>query len=126
MLQRLLSSGKHIMIALWALFAPIRTTLAVVFLLIFIDFVSGVIAAKRRGEALTSTGVKRTVLKIFIFEIALMLGFIAEKYIPGSLPFTNLIGGFISLTEMTSIVENMNELSGNAILAALVKKLGQS
>lgn len=126
MLQRIITLGKYLMITLWSLFAPIHATLGIVLLLISIDFITGIIAAKRRGEPLTSTGIKRTVLKIFIFEIALMLGFIAEKFIPGSLPFTNLVGGFISLTEMTSIVENMNELSGNSLLQALVNKLGQS
>ncbi len=125
-IKPLLHLGKYLMASIWAILAPIHATLSVVFLLIIIDFISGIIAAKRRKEPINSAGIKRTIIKIFVFEISLCLGFLAEHYIPGSLPFVNLIGGFISLTEMTSIIENMNELSGNTLLQALIKKLGQS
>lgn len=111
------------MIAFLAIFVPIEKTLATVAGLVFADLILGIIVAIRAKQPITSSGLKRTILKIFIFEAALCFGFLAQTYIPGSIPYVNLIGGFISLTETTSIIENLNLISGGSMLAALVSKI---
>lgn len=107
-----------------AVFAPIEKTIGTVALLILIDLVSGIVAAKKRNEPITSAGLRRTISKLVIFELSLCIGFLAEHYISGSLPFTNLIGSFISLGEMTSVMENLNEISGGSLLTTLIQKIG--
>lgn len=126
LLEGLSSKGKWLLVSFWAILAPIHTTIGIAFALVMADLLLGVWSAKKHGQPITSAGLKRSVLKIVVYELALILGFMTEQYIPGSLPFTNLIGGFISLTEMTSILENLNSITGNSLLSTLVTKLGQS
>lgn len=117
---------KTLLVALLAVFAPIQKTIMVVALMITSDLITGILAARKRNEPISSAGLRRTIVKLLVFEGALCLGFLAEHNIPGSLPFTNIIGGFISLTEMTSITENLNELTGRSIMSSLLVKLGSA
>lgn len=112
------------MCSLLAVFAPLKPVLLAVFGMVLLDFITGVLASKKRGESITSSGFKRTVIKLFIFEVAIMSAFITELYLTGDLaPIQKIVTCFVGLTEMTSITENLNDLSGGSLLKALIEKL---
>jgi phage-related holin len=119
-----MSTLKAIAISLVAIFAPIKAMLATTLVLIVADLILGIIAAHKRGEAITSAGLRRSVTKIFVYEVAIMLGFLAETYLIGSVPIVRLIGGLISVVEVASILENLNSISGTNLLKSVVQKLG--
>lgn len=118
---------KHPLVALAvsavAVFAPIEGMLGTVIVLLVSDLVLGVWAARKRKDPITSSGLKRTLTKLATYEFALMIAFLAEHYLTSSLPFCKLIGGMISMTEMLSIMENLNEITDNAVLKGVVAKL---
>lgn len=95
--------------------------------LTIIDLISGLMAAKHRKEAITSSGLKRTIVKIFIYEAAVLLGYLTEQYMTGDLiPVMKILAGYIGITELTSVLENLEEITGLSILKKLINKLSKS
>jgi hypothetical protein len=115
---------KCALIGLFGVFAPIEGALATVVILTLTDLVTGVLAAKKRGDKIISFKVGRTISKIILFEIALMLGFIAERYLMGNiLPVVKLIGGAIGMRELLSCLENLDVIFGVDVFQAMIDKL---
>ncbi len=116
---------KIIALTLLAVFAPIKAIILAAFVLILADLATGVFAAFKRKEPITSAGFQRTLIKTFVYLSAIMLGFLAETYLTGDLlPVSKIITSYIGFTEILSILENLNSISGGSLLTALITKLG--
>jgi hypothetical protein len=88
--------------------------------------VMGILAAKKRGEPITSSGLKRTVVKTFVYEAVIMMGYLTEQYLTGDLiPVVKILGGLVGLTEFKSVLENAEELTGIPLLKTIIDKLSQ-
>lgn len=113
------------LVSIAAVFAPIKMILLVTGLLIFSDLFTGILAARKRGEKVSSAGLRRTATKVFVYNAAVMLGFLIEKYmLEGFIPVSKIAAGLISVVEFTSILENLNTINGNPIFKQLIDKLG--
>lgn len=116
---------KALAIAILAIFAPIKAVMATVGVLIIADTILGIMAARKRGEKITSSAMRRTVSKAVIYQIALMSGFLCEQYLSGDLiPIVKIIGGVIGMVEMKSILENADEINGSPLFKAIIERLG--
>jgi phage-related holin len=112
------------LISLLAVFTPIKAMLLVTLFLIFSDLVSGIVAAKKRGEDITSAGFRRTLTKLFVYNLAIITGFLVESYmVSGLLPISKLIAGVVSLVETKSILENLNSINGTDIFKTVLNSL---
>ncbi len=112
-------------IATVAALAPIQAVLISVLVLIIADLVTGMWAAHKRGEAVTSAVMRRTVSKIFVYEIAVICGFLLETYLLSSLvPVSKLVAGVIGLVEFKSILENCNSILGQNLFQTVLSNLG--
>lgn len=110
-----------------AILAPAKAMLLTALCLILVDLVTGVLAARKQGIPITSAGLRRTITKLFVYELVLVLGFLCEQYLSGpAMPVAHIIAGYIGLTEMLSCLENINILSGNDLLKAILDKLNSS
>jgi len=113
------------LISLLAIFAPIKGILLVTGFLIAADLISGIIAAKKRGEAISSAGLRRTISKILVYNLAVISGFLVETYmISDLLPISKLISGVIAMVELKSILENLNSINGTDIFKTVLNSLG--
>lgn len=118
---------KIIALTILAVFAPIKAILITTLVLVLLDFILGVWAAKKRGEIITSAGMRRSVSKLVIYEICLMLAFLCENFMTGGLlPLTKIASTFIAMVELKSNLESLNTISGTDMLSALIKKLGSA
>lgn len=116
---------KSAALAIFAIFAPVHTVMATVGALICIDLISGIMAARKRKEPVTSAALRRTLSKMIIYQIAVISGFLAEHYMLGdSLPIVKLIAATIGLVEMKSILENLNDINGAPLFASIISSLG--
>ncbi len=116
---------KTLALSILAVFAPIKAAIITILVLVMVDLITGISAAKKRKDPITSAGFRRTIVKLVVYEGAMMLGFIAQKYLmEDSVPVANIISGFIGITELKSCLENMNTLSGTNVLETIVNKLG--
>jgi phage-related holin len=108
-----------------AIFAPIKALLLVTGILIFSDLISGILSARKKGQKISSAGMRRTVTKVAVYNAAIMLGFLTETYmLDGFLPLSKIAAGLISVVEFKSILENLDTINGNPIFKTLIEKLG--
>lgn len=114
-----------IVATLASVFAPVQSILIVTFIMILADLATGIYAAKKRGEQIQSSAIRRTVSKIFVYEIAIALGFLAQHYLMGDvIPVSNMIASVVGMVELKSVLENLNSLSGQDLLKTVIDKLG--
>ena len=113
------------LISICAVLAPIKAVLLVTGFLIFADLISGILAAKKRGEPISSAGLRRTISKVLVYNLAVISGFLVETYmVSGLLPVSKLISGVIALVELKSILENLNTINGTDIFKTVLDSLG--
>lgn len=117
---------KLLLLAVLAVFAPIKTALLTAMGLSVIDCITGIMAARKRGEPITSSNLRKTISKIVIFQTAILLAFLTEHYMMADLlPVSKIVAGYIGMTEYTSILENLNDINGGSIFKALIEKLNK-
>lgn len=108
-----------------AIFAPAKALILVTGLLIFADLFTGMLAARKRGEKIKSAALRRTITKCFVYELAILLGFLVEVYmLDGFIPVSKIAAGLISVVEFKSILENLDVINGSPVFTSLIKKLG--
>lgn len=116
---------EGLLISLLAVFAPIKAVILVTGLLISVDTITGMLAARKRGEKISSAGLRRTVTKSLVYLTAVCMGFLVEKYmIEGFVPISKIVSGVISLVELKSILENLDVINGGSLFKAVIQKLG--
>jgi phage-related holin len=115
---------RALLLAVLLLFLPVRPVLIVVMVLTVVDLICGVWAAAKRGEAITSSGLKRTVVKILVYESVVLLAYLTEQYLTGDIfPIVKILSGYIGITELKSCMENMESITGAPILKALINQI---
>lgn len=116
---------QSILVACIATLAPIQMILISVIILIFADLFTGILAARKRKEKISSAAMRRTISKILIYNTAVITGFLLEQYLLASLiPVSKLVAGVIGLVEFKSILENSNSVLGQDIFQTVLLKLG--
>jgi hypothetical protein len=114
-----------IFIASVAALAPIHAVILSVGFLIIADLITGILAAYKRKEKITSAAMRRTISKIVVYQLAVISGFLLEAYLLDKLlPISKIVAGVIGIVEFKSILENSNYIIGQDIFKALIKKLG--
>ncbi len=115
---------QAVLVATVSIFAPIQAILVTTSVMILGDFITGVLAARKRGEEITSAGFRRSISKLLVYEVALMMGFLAERYMIDFIPVTKMISSLVALTEIKSIYENLDSIQGGKLLESIITKLG--
>ncbi len=103
---------------------PVKGFLMLTLALVFCDTITGIMAAEKRGEKISSKGIRRTIEKIIAYFIVILLSegfrivFMPDIGVPY---FISLI---ISIAELKSNIENVEDISGHSIWETLKKKIG--
>lgn len=118
---------QHLLLSILAIFAPAQDMILAAGALLIMDLITGIIAARKRKEPITSSGLRRSISKLFIYEIALCVAFVSQHYLMhDSIQIASIVAGYIGITESLSILENLNTASGNDLLKALMEKLNSA
>lgn len=80
--------------------------LVAIMMLMFIDFILAVTAAKRNGEPITSRKASRSVIKGIVYFSAISAGYFADLTIPGDFIQGSMVA-FVGVTEFISVLENV-------------------
>jgi Bacteriophage holin family len=108
-----------------AALAPIQAVLVTVGILIIADLFTGMLAAIKRGEKISSAAMRRTISKMFVYQLAVICGFLLETYLMSSvLPVAKIVAGVIGMVEFKSILENSNTIMGGDVFKIILSKLG--
>lgn len=124
-MKALINYLQPLALSLLAVFAPIKAILIVTGFLILADLISGILAARKRKEVINSAGLRRSVTKCLVYNLAIISGFLVETYMLESVfPISKLIAGLISVVELKSILENLNTINGTDIFKTVLTQLG--
>jgi len=128
---KLMEYLKYIIATVWGItvgfMLPISHFMLLCSSLVVVDFITGVLAARKRKEALYSKGFQRTIYKIALYFLAILLSrgmdvvFLYEAGIAFS--FSYIVAGFVCLTEFKSNLENIGTLTGTDIWAHIASRL---
>lgn len=115
---------KLILTGIVAALAPVHAAMGTVFLVIVVDLLSGIIAASRREEKIVSYKLKKTIIKVAVYELAIVLAFIIGEYLTGpTVPVLNMVASVIGLTEFKSILENFQSINGGSVFDAILRNV---
>lgn len=113
------------LLVLLAILAPIKPLLLACGALIVADMVTGILAAHKRKESINSADMRRSLTKMVVYQIAIISGFVLEKYmLDGLLPVSKVVSGVIGMVEFKSILENVSTIAGQDVLQMVLDKLG--
>lgn len=106
--------AKKITFWVLAFTLPIQPIMWTVFALIAADFITGIISSiKLNGwRSIRSSRMGDTVIKLFLYELSLILSYVCELYILPYIPLVRIVAGFIALTELKSFAENVGKATG--------------
>lgn len=115
---------KILALALLTVLAPTKAVISTTFVLVIADFIVGVGVSLKVGRPLTSRGFKTTVMKLLSYEFVLLLSYLVGQYLTGpSVPVLSIVAGIIGLTELKSIIENLDSVLGRSTAAAIIESL---
>lgn len=109
--------------SLTAVLMPIRPALAAVFCLIGLDLITGLWASKKKGDKITSQGMRDSIKKLLVYEGALLGALIIETYLLPDIPLIKAVTGYIGLIEGKSFFENLHAITGVDFWAQIIPKL---
>jgi DNA-binding ferritin-like protein (Dps family) len=116
---------KYVGVSLIALLAPAKALLISVGFLIIADLVTGIWAAVKRNDKISSAALRRSVSKIFVYQLAVISGFLVEHFMLADMfPVSKVVASVIGLVELTSILENSNTILGQDLFKSVIAKLG--
>jgi len=100
---------------------PIQHFLIFTIFVVFADTVTGIIAAKKRNEAITSKGLYRTSQKVVVYFVGIMIfhGASVTFGLPSQIVYS--VSFLIAFTELYSISENIKSITGVNIGTAILK-----
>lgn len=112
-----------LLIALISYFEPISALLHIVIIFILIDFMTGVYASYKTKRQICSRRLRKTIEKFVFYSVAIMIGYMFQKHFAGWTNLGQIIAGFIAMTELYSIYENITRITGTDILKKLKEVL---
>ena len=116
-----------LLLAAIAVFAPLKSVMLALLFLVGSDLVTGLWAAIATKAELTSRRLARTVVKTFVYLTTICVVHVANKYLLSagefSLPLDTLIVSFIALTELKSILENLQKIQKQPLLQFLIDRI---
>lgn len=107
-----------------ALLIPIKAVIITVGIVVFADLFTGILAAIKRKEKITSAGLSRTVAKMAVYQTVIITGYLIQiNLISNMLPLVNIVGSVIGLVEFKSLIENANYILGDDMFKEVIKRL---
>lgn len=99
--------------------------LAVGFLIV-IDFFTGIYAAIKQKEIITSKKMGKSINKLIFYNVAIITGVILQYVTGAGIPVVKAIGMFLAVRESYSILENVNIITGANIVPYLKKLINRN
>ena len=104
---------------------PIKDFLILTSALVVIDLATGVMAAKRRGDEIRSRSLMRTTIKLLLYYSAILATEGVQMVFAENIPLTYITAFTISVTELKSILENVDAGTGSKLAQMIIDKLSK-
>jgi hypothetical protein len=90
--------------------------------LVLTDFATGMLAAKKRGEVISSRKMRPTITKGIGYMAAILVAHTFEKSFMPDLNCLKIVSGLIALIELKSLDENLKDLTGKSFFKQFFKE----
>jgi phage-related holin len=111
-----------IIIYLVTYFAPTFSVMMGISFLVLIDFVTGMVAAYKRGEAITSRKMRPTITKGMGYMLAILAAHIFQKHFLPTIEVMKIVSGLIAFIELKSLDENLKDMTGKSLFKQFFKE----
>ena len=102
---------------------PIQDFLILTSALVVIDLATGVMAAKRRGDEIRSRSLMRTTVKLLLYYSAILATEGVQLVFAEKIPLTYITAFTIAVTELKSILENVDAGTGSGLTSTIINRL---
>ena len=102
-------------------FIPIKGFLLFTIAVVFADMVTGIKAAKKEGQKISSKGLYRTSEKIAVYFVGIMIFEAAKNTFSLPVPITYMVAFIIATTELFSISENIKRITGVNLSTIIIR-----
>ncbi len=117
---------KTWILACMSIFLPIKELMLTIGFLVGADMVVGIWKALKTGQQIRSRRMSDTITKMLLYQLAIVSGFLIEKYIiTDMLPIAKLIGSVIAIIEFKSIVESIESVTGQNLWTKIKEVIGR-
>ena len=104
--------------------APVKSVMLATIFLVGTDLVTGLYAAHKRSEKISSNGIRRTVTKTLAYMAAIICSHVMNLYfLDGVIDSVKIVSGLIAVTEFQSLMENLSSILKFDLWAAVLDKL---
>ena len=109
--------------SLMGFLVPVFNLLLATGVLVFADLLTGICAAKKRGEKIESKKLGKSITKCVFYYLAIILGHVMEVVFLNDLPIAKITAGIIATVEFKSNMENIGAITGIDFIKAIKNKL---
>ena len=117
-----LNNLSAIYIYILVYFTPVFPVLFGLGFLVLTDFATGMLAAKKRGEVISSRKMRPTITKGIGYMAAILVAHTFEKSFMPDLNALKIVSGLIALIELKSLDENLKDLTGKSFFKQFFKE----
>lgn len=113
---------------LLAFVLPIKSVFISIYILLFIDFITGIWASVKQEQTITSKRMRDSINKIIAYTITVLGVLLLEQRLLQGFPLVSFIGCFVGIVEAYSICENLYKATELPIFKNLmsITSLGRS
>ena len=117
---------QHLLALLGSLvvyFQPVYSILLLVGFFVTMDTIAAMTAAYKQGEPITSRKFRAVFPKFIIYGVAVLVSHVIQRQFFPDIPATKIIAGYIVYSELLSIDENIEKITGQSMFRLFIKML---
>lgn len=103
----------YMICSIYSFLEPVSTLLLWLFIFVFTDLITGIIVSIKNGKFVTSEGMRRTIIKLTCYLLAVTLTNGISVYMLNWLDMTKLMTALLCGIELYSIFENFYAITGH-------------
>jgi hypothetical protein len=103
-------------------FAPTFQILFGIGFLVMVDFVTGILSARKRGEEITSKKMRPTIMKGFGYMSSILVAYVIQKVFMPEMEVMKIVSGLVAMMELKSLDENLTTITGKSLFKKFLQK----
>lgn len=105
--------------------SPIKDVMLAITILIVADAFTGIWASHVKNERFSSSKFFSSITKLIVYLMLIMISHLVELHLIPELPLVKLSIWFITITEFSSLVENISIISGRDVIGFFREQLSK-
>jgi phage-related holin len=103
-------------------FSPAFPMMVAIIFFLIADFITGIMAAQKRGEEILSKKMRPTITKGIGYMVAILVAHVFQKNFLVDIEVLKIISGLIAFIEVKSLDENFRIITGKSLFKQFLKK----